>query len=479
MTPLAYPALALTGLLLATATTFEAQRTPTRVTITKHFTPADQVSGRYQYVPFDLPKGVSRLHVSYTYDKAEGENVVDLGLFEPGPLDLGTRAFRGYSGGARSDAWIDKTGAAPGYREGFMPPGRWHALLGLYRVAPAGVDVTLTIEWETGGVVPFVDYEALRPPSASPAERWYTGALHTHTIHSDGTVAPGELLRLFREKGFDFVAITDHNNTTHTQSLRRDVAEPKEARPLLRILGEEVTTPGGHANVWGLPEGGWVDFRVPAGSPRIRDLVAAARKEGAMFSINHPASECLACGWTHEVVDGIEAIEISNGRHGEVANAMAIWDKLLVAGRRITGVGSSDWHSAPNPIDNAHVRVHASSLTQENILAAIRAGRVIVMTDARDATPEFTVRAVGGSATFGESLPIAGAAHVEVDVKAPGAPGGRLVIVTNGQRAAPLALDAEGRVRAEAAALPGYIRFELLRADGSAAAYTNPVYLVR
>ena len=70
-------------------------------TIVKHFTPADRVSGRYQYVPFDVPAGTTTLRVAYDYNRSNGENVVDLGVFEPGSLDLGTPAFRGYSGGAK------------------------------------------------------------------------------------------------------------------------------------------------------------------------------------------------------------------------------------------------------------------------------------------------------------------------------------------------------------------------------------------
>ncbi len=231
--------------------------------------------------------------------------------------------------------------------------------------------------------------------------------------------------------------------------------------------------------MWGLPSGGWVDFRVLPGDPRIRDLVVSARKQGAMFSINHPASECLACGWTHKIVDGIEGIEISNGRHGEVEKAIAMWDELLVSGRRITGVGSSDWHSAPNPIDNANVRVRAPALTQEAVLAAIRSGRVIVMTNAQDATPEVAVRAGERSAGIGESLPFAATATIGVEVKTPAAAGGQLVVILNGRRKDAVTFDAKGAARAEMPAARGYIRFEIVKSDGSPLAYTNPVYLVQ
>jgi len=38
------------------------------------------------------------------------------------------------------------------------------------------------------------------------------GALHTHTTCSDGQLAPVELIAVYRELGFQFVAITDHDH---------------------------------------------------------------------------------------------------------------------------------------------------------------------------------------------------------------------------------------------------------------------------
>jgi len=37
------------------------------------------------------------------------------------------------------------------------------------------------------------------------------GALHTHTTCSDGELMPAEVLRVYRDLGFDFVALTDHD----------------------------------------------------------------------------------------------------------------------------------------------------------------------------------------------------------------------------------------------------------------------------
>ena len=451
-----------------------------RQTITRHFTPTDRVSGRYQYVPFEVPRGATQVRISYQYDKAAGANVVDLGLFEPGPLTLGTPAFRGYSGGAKSEVSIATDQATPGYVPGPLPPGTWHVLLGLYRVAEAGVDVTVLVETVAGGAggAGKVAGNALsvgRPARSTTAEaRWYVGALHTHTVHSDGTVTPPQLMQRFRDAAFDFVAITDHNNTTHTNEgeLFRD------ASPLW-IVGEEVTTPAGHASVWGLSRGDWIDFRVGKGDARINDVVAAARRRGAIFSINHPTSECLGCAWEHDIVDGIEGIEVSNGRHGEVEAALARWDAVLRTGRRLTGVGSSDWHSAPNPIDVAHARVYASALTQEAILDGIRAGRVIVMLRRGDATPDIHVRLDHQRAGVGESISVRGPGPATVDIKAPSLAHGRAVVVTNGERAAPVPLDGRGELQTTVPTRPGYLRIELFDAGNALIAITNPVYFER
>ena len=76
---------------------------PARRELRLHYTAQDREVGRYQYAPFLVPEGATRLTVTYAYDKAGGANVVDLGLFEPGSLDFGTPAFRGWSGGAASE----------------------------------------------------------------------------------------------------------------------------------------------------------------------------------------------------------------------------------------------------------------------------------------------------------------------------------------------------------------------------------------
>ncbi len=367
--------------------------------IARHYSPADRVTGRYQYVPFDVPSGTTQLKVEQIYDKAGGANAIDLGLVEPGSLALASRALRGWSGGARNEIVLGPGSATPGYRVGPIPAGRWHVILGLYKIAPSGVDVTLRL---TFGLAP------------NPNRQWYAGDLHLHTVHSDGSTEPARVLEMAREAGLDFVAITDHNNTTHAVAVPPD----PNGKPL-HIVGEEITTPGGHANVWGLKPGDWIDFRIAADDPQINDLAAAAAGRGAMFSINHPVADCDACAWKEPIPPQTASIEVWNGGLGPQPEAIAIWDRLLRSGRRVTGVASSDWHRAPAVIGAGSVRVFAESLTEQAILQAVAAGSVVMMRDPVSAPPFFTVSSGTSSALIGGTVQAKPGATLDVLVHVP------------------------------------------------------------
>ena len=46
---------------------------------------------------------------------------------------------------------------------------------------------------------------------ASGSPRWYKGMLHAHTCWSDGWVLPEQAVAAYRNGGYDFFSITDHN----------------------------------------------------------------------------------------------------------------------------------------------------------------------------------------------------------------------------------------------------------------------------
>ena len=64
------------------------------------------------------------------------------------------------------------------------------------------------------------------------------GALHTHTTKSDGKLTPDEVLRRYRDLGFDFIALTDHDFLLRPNSYA-DV--PDEFEGMLIFKGVEKT----------------------------------------------------------------------------------------------------------------------------------------------------------------------------------------------------------------------------------------------
>lgn len=454
--------------------TAAAGQTARRQIVTRRFTARDQQVGRYQYVPFDVPDETTSVVVGYRYDRRDGANVVDLGLFEPGPLTLGSPSFRGWSGGGRDTVTIALDHATPGYWPGPIPPGRWHVMLGLYKVAPEGVDVEITVETS-------VDPRPAAPLGLPPRPReplrrgaaWYAGALHAHTVHSDGALTLQELAGRARHERLDFLAVTDHNNTVHQ-------LEAFDAPDLLLIAGEEVTTPGGHFNVWGLAgERAYVDFRVAAGDPAIQSLAAGAREGGALVSINHPFASCFGCPWTHPVPEVLDAIEISDERPEARLQAMAMWDLLLRQGRRVAAVATSDWHRGAAPLGVPAVRVFAPELSTPAILAGIREGRVVVVADASLPAPVVSVRAGETVAFTGGLVRAKPGEALQVGVQgAPEYDGARVDLLWNGEVVASGVLPAGGEMRFERhATAPGYLRVHLFAAGGTLLALTNPIFV--
>src|SRR5687767_3878022 len=79
-------------------------------------------------------------------------------------------------------------------------------------------------------------------PQSQPAPaagRWYKGNTHTHTLNSDGDSTPDEVVTWYREHGYQFLVLTDHNYMTGVTGLNAVHGAPDK---FIVIQGEEVTT---------------------------------------------------------------------------------------------------------------------------------------------------------------------------------------------------------------------------------------------
>ncbi len=126
---------------------------PTVLHLRGHISPADREANPHLMLPFDVPEGIVALEVAYAYTgrgsrepHSPPDNQLDIGLLGPGgtpfPCEVG---FRGWSGTARDSFRVGVGDATPGYIAGPITPGRWHILLGAYKLIPAGTDYEVTV----------------------------------------------------------------------------------------------------------------------------------------------------------------------------------------------------------------------------------------------------------------------------------------------------------------------------------------------
>ncbi|MEQ1923708.1 MAG: hypothetical protein ABL952_14475, partial [Pyrinomonadaceae bacterium] len=48
----------------------------------------------------------------------------------------------------------------------------------------------------------------------TPTLRWYKGNTHTHTLNSDGESSPEDVVKWYRDAGYNFLFVTDHEFIT-------------------------------------------------------------------------------------------------------------------------------------------------------------------------------------------------------------------------------------------------------------------------
>ena len=413
-------------------------------------------------------------------------NVLSMSVFDPD-------GFRGTAAHRDEEMRIGESVASPGFLAGPLPPGTWSIVVSPSEILNDGLEngyfeYHLTASARLGAPgEPRPPTASVRPISRRPppddGPRWYRGDLHSHTVHSDGTITIADRVRGAVERGQDFLAITDHNTISHHREQDR---WPDAITP---IRASEVTTFNGHMNCFGLSE--MIEFYdVTRGGGPAR-IVERAHRQGALISINHPSAFgnpwCSGCHWDYAQVDyaTIDAIEVWNGRWAipETDNigGLALWTDLLDAGYRPTGISGTDSHSAEEdaylalPMNN----VFAADRSEPSILEGIRRGRVLLSSG-----PIVSFRARGSDGVEivlpGDELPADGRFDLTVDVERLETPA-TLWYATSGS-AVPLGACEPGSAHLVREGLVAQKWWRLELRAGSAArgdilALTNPVYV--
>ncbi len=225
-----------------------------------------------------------------------------------------------------------------------------------------------------------------RPPAA--AGGWFKGNLHTHTINSDGDSTPDAVVTWYRERGYQFLVLTDHNYLTSVDGLN---ALHGAAEKFLVVKGEELTDRVGEKpiHVNGLDPDRFV---APPGGQTVVEMVQrmvdAIRDARGVPSINHPNF-----GWAISPdelgqIQRTRLFEVYNGHPfvnnlggGGVPGLEETWDRILSSGKLLYGIAVDDAHyfkrpedpSAPRP-GRGWVYVRAPRLEARALIEALERG---------------------------------------------------------------------------------------------------------
>ncbi len=444
-------------------------------------TVSPETTAAYLRHSFDVPEGIKQLRVCLRYDKP-GICQLYLSVFGPNGY-RGSRMLPGAVGLIEETLEFGEGFGSLGAIAGEIEAGKWLAFLDLERTAYM-VDYTLTVEagLETGlKLEPFVAAE-----NGNDTPGWYRGELHSHTHHSDGRSSTAELVAAARRYGLDFLALTDHF-TTAAWAEFKSLSDEK----LCLITSLEMTGHRGHANFHGLEQ--WVNpFVDEAETWSINDAARATKDQGGLVCVNHPFA--LDLGWRYHEFDWTlcDAIEVYHHQEGSSNTAMlTLWDGLLRAGHRITGVAGTDSHDAfkgRHRLGQVFTVVNSSALRSEAILDGVRAGRAYVTLGP---TLEFTATSGEHHAGMGEELEVSETVKLEARIGKLQFPA-RVIVMKNGFYHAHQDISASEEIKLEFVDTEprvGYYRLEVFAKDAQSQdgvgrewqntlLLSNPIYTV-
>jgi hypothetical protein len=218
--------------------------------------------------------------------------------------------------------------------------------------------------------------------------RWYKGNTHTHTLNSDGDSTPDEVVHWYRQHGYNFLVLTDHNFVTSVEGLN---ALHGADEKFLVIRGEEVTDRFGEKplHINGLNPARVI---VPQGGTSVIDVlqrnVAGIRAAMGIPHINHPNFGWAITADELQQVNDYNLFEIYNGHPsvnnnggGGVPGLEEVWDRILSSGRLLYGIAVDDAHHFKRPWDpdaskpgQGWIFVRAPRLDPSAVLGALERG---------------------------------------------------------------------------------------------------------
>ncbi|NPA06936.1 MAG: CehA/McbA family metallohydrolase [Chloroflexi bacterium] len=285
---------------------------------------------------------------------------------------------------------------------------------------------------------------------------------HVHTVYSDGHGTHAEVIRAALRAGVDVLQFTDHN--VWVQGVEGYYQDGE--RRVLVLVGEELhdrspQARGNHLLVFGAQQ----ELAPWAHDPQA--LIRAAREAGGLAFIAHPIDPAVPflgegdLSWHAWDVEGFHGLEIWNAMsefkarlktwlhvvyyvfnfprvaRGPFPQALQLWDRLTIQGKRVVAIAGSDAHQLPAGWGPLRVRIfpyeqHFRAINthlvlteglegdvdadRQRVYQALAAGHAFVANDLLAPSRGFRFQAHGrfGQAIMGDAISLSGGVTLKV-----------------------------------------------------------------
>lgn len=222
---------------------------------------------------------------------------------------------------------------------------------------------------------------------------YYKGTTHVHTTHSDGIFTPKETIGIYKSRGYDFLAITDHGRfINNVKELNEEFIVLCGCEITFRVIEEEAVV---HINIIFKDEE--TRYKYFEGNEKIKytcnsfeevnDILKSI--EGAIITLNHPLTSYINYDDMLKLT-ALTNVEVYN--HGSCIRAnngiaFSHYIYALSKGYNISAISTDDFHAKEHvqsimpPVDlvdrhiGGFISVQSESITKEGIFSSIQRGK--------------------------------------------------------------------------------------------------------
>lgn len=195
----------------------------------------------------------------------------------------------------------------------------------------------------------------------------YKACLHTHCTTSDGRLPPEEVIKLYRDAGYQVLAFTDHHQTNRVSEM--------DGLGMTLISGMEMHPMGPQQTMWhfvalGLPE----DYSQYNREEPAQEVIDKAVQAGAICFLAHPYWSGFTAAEIAPLknLSGLEVYNASTRYIGKSLN-MQVWDDLSNAGQVYPAIAVDDTHR-PRDLFKGWTMILAPDTSQKSLLKALKQG---------------------------------------------------------------------------------------------------------